>query len=249
MLIFQFCEHVSMSWLHDAMLCVVVHYPQILKFQQIKHKWLLTDFVAFDVFNKLVRIYRTLDVKGLLRRCLLGPLKFLMWNYRACRSGKSHALLDSGYRVRLYCSIMAQSHCTEPGTGAGAGSNGLPYNNIRSCKFHDGGSWRAARALVESCTSARGVLCANCYVQTGCANWYVQNDIFACNFLNNGPILIIFFLFESSWSPLSTPRALVQLHEHVELHEHSWSALAIFWLFGSPPPLRATSANNFDYDK
>ena len=35
------------------------------------------------------------------------------------------------------------------------------------------------------------LLCANCYVQTGCANWYVQNDIFACNFLNNGPILII----------------------------------------------------------
>ena len=30
--------------------------------------------------------------------------------------------------------------------------------NIRSCKFHDGGSWRAARALVESCTSARGEL-------------------------------------------------------------------------------------------
>ena len=133
--------------------------------------------------------------------------------------------------------------------------------NIRSCKFHDGGSW--------SCTSARGVLCANWYVQTGmcklvcakwyvqtgmcklvcanwyvqtgmckllcanwyvqtamckllcanwlcklvCANWYVQNDIFACNFLNNGPILIFFFLFESSWSPLSTLRALVELHE------------------------------------
>ena len=26
----------------------------------------------------------------------------------------------------------------------------------------------------------------------------VQNDIFACNFLNNGPILMNFFLFESS---------------------------------------------------
>ena len=70
-----------------------------------------------------------------------------------------------------------------------------------------------------SSTSARGVLCANCYVQTGCANWYVQNDIFACNFLNNGPILIKKNLFESSRSPLSTPGALVQLHER------SWSAM------------------------
>ena len=35
-------------------------------------------------------------------------------------------------------------------------------------------------------------------VQTGCANWYVHYDIFASNFLNNGLILIIFFLFESS---------------------------------------------------
>ena len=34
-----------------------------------------------------------------------------------------------------------------------------------------------------------------------------------------------------------------------ELHERSCSALAIFLLFGSPPQPRATSANNFDYDK
>ena len=55
-------------------------------------------------------------------------------------------------------------------------------------------------------TSARGAPRAlvECYVQTAmcklepCANWYVQNDIFASNFLNNGPILINFFLFESS---------------------------------------------------
>ena len=39
-----------------------------------------------------------------------------------------------------------------------------------------------------------------------CANWYVQNDIFACNFLNNGPILIIFFC-------LKAPDLLFQLYE------------------------------------
>ena len=35
------------------------------------------------------------------------------------------------------------------------------------------------------------LLCANCYVQTAMCKLVVQNDIFARNFLNNGPILII----------------------------------------------------------
>ena len=35
----------------------------------------------------------------------------------------------------------------------------------------------------------------------------------------------------------------------VELHERSCSALAIFWLFGSPPPLSEKSSNEFDYAK
>ena len=74
------------------------------------------------------------------------------------------------------------------------------------------------------------LVCANWYVQTGmcklvCANWYVQtmcklvcanwscklvvqNDIFACNFLNNGPILIIFFC-------LKAPDLLFQLHKRL----------------------------------
>ena len=48
-------------------------------------------------------------------------------------------------------------------------------------------------------------------VPDGCrmgAGWIIRHrcwmDIFAHNFLNNGPILINFFLFESSWSPLCT---------------------------------------------
>ena len=76
-----------------------------------------------------------------------------------------------------------------------------------------------------NCTSAL----VECYVQTAmcklepCANWYVQNDIFASNFLNNGPILINFFclkaldlLFQlherscNSTSARGAPRALVE---------------------------------------
>ena len=76
----------------------------------------------------------------------------------------------------------------------------------------------APRALVECYVQ-------DCYVQTGCANWYVQNDIFASNFLNNRTDYDNFFfvwkLLISSFNftcASATPRALV------ELHERSWSA-------------------------
>ena len=57
------------------------------------------------------------------------------------------------------------------------------------CQLHE----RSCSAL-----AMRKLLCANCYMQTAMCKLVMRNDIFACNFLNNGPILIIFFLFESS---------------------------------------------------
>ena len=69
------------------------------------------------------------------------------------------------------------------------------------------------------------LLCANCYVQTAMCELVVQNDIFACNFLNNGLILIIFFVWKllissfqlhehlcNSMSALGAPRALVECY-------------------------------------
>ena len=59
----------------------------------------------------------------------------------------------------------------------------------------------------------------------------------------------IFFVWKLLISSFHSTSARATSRALVELHESSWSALAIFWLFGSPPPPRATSANNFDYDK
>ena len=60
--------------------------------------------------------------------------------------------------------------------------------------------------------------CANCYVQTAMCKLVVQNDKIACNFLNNGPILINFFCLKAPNLFFPTPWALVQLHER------SWSS-------------------------
>ena len=80
------------------------------------------------------------------------------------------------------------------------------WQGVGTCGMGGGRVWGHVagvliRQLHERSWSALAMcklLCANCYVQTAMCKLVVQNDIFACNFLNNGPILIKKNLFESS---------------------------------------------------
>ena len=107
--------------------------------------------------------------------------------------------------------------------------NTINIINIRSCKFHDGGSlherswsctsargelhersWRAARALMESCTSARGVGKRRSGAFKQKKNY--QNRTIIKEVTSKNVILHDQFAHSS-------------LHIAVELHERSWSAM------------------------